>query len=258
MSNPIACLHRRAGEFLFAATFLTRLPLPVPAATFAAGTSLADTMWAFPLIGGLIGAAGALVLEAARNGFGVALPVAALIAIAAQILLTGSLHEDGLADIADGFGGGRTRERKLEILRDSRIGAYGTLALIIAVGLRWTAAATLPWDGRMAAFVAAGALSRAAIPLAMRLLTPARTDGAGAGAGTPSWPVTLAALALGLLSLVLLKDDMMLPAVVAAALAGFVVCYLAARQIAGYTGDVLGALSQAVEITVLVILSGHS
>lgn len=245
----------RLGGFFRAATFLTRIPLPVPQAAVAA--PLADCAWAFPLVGGGVGVVGAVVLWLARDGLGVAVPVAALIAIAAQLWLTGALHEDGLADVVDGFGGGATTERKLAIMRDSRIGAYGVIALIVDLGLRWMAMATLPWAERTVDLIVAGVLSRAMIPLVMRLLPPARNDGAGASAGTPDWPTVAVALSLAVISLLLLKGAEVLPVGVAVVCVTAAVTALARRHIAGYTGDVLGALAATVEIAVLVVLSGH-
>src|ERR1700760_415860 len=121
-------------EFLAAFTFLTRLPLG-SAHTDVPPPSLADASGAFPLVGLVIGAIGGIAYAIASA---LALPAlaAALIAIAATALITGALHEDGLADTADGFGGGATREMKLEIMRDSRIGTFGVLALIFSIGLR--------------------------------------------------------------------------------------------------------------------------
>src|SRR5579875_2043895 len=169
-------------EFLAACRFLTRLPLG-GARGEAVPPILADTVWAFPLVGLVVGLIGGIAYAIASA---LALPAlaAALIAIAATVLVTGGLHEDGLADTADGFGGGATREDKLAIMRDSRTGAYGVLALIFSLGLRTVAVADIAarWHV-LAALVAAHALSRGVMPVAMRWLDPAREDGLGASAG---------------------------------------------------------------------------
>ena len=111
------------------------------------------------------------------------LPAAAL-AVAATVAVTGALHEDGLADVADGFGGGATRERKLEIMRDSRIGTYGVCALILSFILRISALTNLGDPALVTAvLVAAHAAARAPIPAFMRLVPAARTDGLSADAG---------------------------------------------------------------------------
>ena len=107
--------------------FLTRLPLPMAAET--SGAEVARASWTFPVIGAGIGLVAALIYWIAY-GFGLYPLVAATLAVAGTMLLTGCLHEDGLADTADGFGGGTTPERKLEIMRDSRLGTYGAAALV--------------------------------------------------------------------------------------------------------------------------------
>ncbi|MBC9180481.1 adenosylcobinamide-GDP ribazoletransferase, partial [Pseudoroseomonas ludipueritiae] len=130
------------ADFSAALGLLTRLPTGwLPQHNSAAG--FARSIWAYPLVGLGIGAAGGAVMAA---GLWLGLPplVAALWSLAATLLLTGGFHEDGLADTADGFGGGRDRARKLEIMRDSRIGSYGVLALVLALGLRAAALAALP------------------------------------------------------------------------------------------------------------------
>ena len=133
----------------------------------------------------MVGLIGALVL-ALTALLGLPLLLRAGLSTAALVAATGALHEDGLADVADGFGGGTTRERKLEIMRDSRIGAYGAIALALALILRVGAlAAALDggfWRGSLSLILVA-ALSRAAALTPLALLAPARADGAGAAAG---------------------------------------------------------------------------
>src|SRR5690606_31782388 len=145
----------------------------------AAPPHLAQAAWAFPLAGLVVGLAGAAVL--ALGGLaGLPAMLAALLAVGATILATGGLHEDGLADLADGTGGA-TREKRLEIMRDSRIGSYGVLALILAVGLRAAAIAALfgqPWLAA-AGMVGLAAASRAGMAAGLRLMPPARAGGLG-------------------------------------------------------------------------------
>ncbi|MGC2854575.1 adenosylcobinamide-GDP ribazoletransferase [Novispirillum sp. DQ9] len=244
-------IRRFAADLHLAAVFLTRLPLPrLPADP----PPLAGAMWAFPLVGAGVGLIGAGVLVAA-SALGLGPWVGALLALGVALWVTGGLHEDGLADVADGFGGGQTRDRKLEIMRDSRIGSYGVLALIVALGLKVAALAQADALTAAAALVAAGALGRAAPPLAMLLAGPARTDGLGAGAGTGvpgaaaiAWGLALA-LALGLAG----RDGFL--ACGLALLATFAVVALARRAIGGYTGDVLGAAVLVAEVAVLVVLT---
>jgi adenosylcobinamide-GDP ribazoletransferase len=141
--------------------------------------------WAAPVAGVAVGLVGALVLALAAL-LGLPLLLRAAFATAALVAATGALHEDGLADVADGFGGGATRARKLEIMRDSSIGAYGAIAIALALILRVGAlAAALDGGFWRAAFslTLVAALSRAAALTPLALLPPARADGAGAAAG---------------------------------------------------------------------------
>jgi adenosylcobinamide-GDP ribazoletransferase len=244
-----AAVHWR-DDLVAAALFLTRLPL----ARFASPETglLARSMRAFPLVGigvGLIGWAG----FALAGALGLPAPVAALAAVAATILATGALHEDGLADTADGFGGGDDKLKKLAIMHDSRSGAFGVIALVFSIALRGAALATLTAPLAGAALIAAHTVSRAVIPLLMRRLDPARSDGLGASAGQPDdgavlWCLGIAAVT-ALVGLGLGRGIVAL-VVVAVALALFAA--LARRQIGGYTGDVLGAAQQIGEIAVLL------
>lgn len=128
------------ADLRIAASFVTLLP--VGSSKPAADGAIARATWALPVAGLLVGLAGALVYKISSR-LGLTPNLAALLALATTALITGALHEDGLADTADGLGGGRTRERKLEIMRDSRIGTYGVCALILSFGLRWSALAAI-------------------------------------------------------------------------------------------------------------------
>jgi adenosylcobinamide-GDP ribazoletransferase len=232
-----------------ALAFLTRLPVraepPWREADLAAAVA-----W-FPVVGALIGLAGAIAYALAA-WLGLPPWPAAVVALATAIWLSGALHEDGLADVADGFGGGGTREAKVAIMRDSRIGSYGALALVLAVLARAGAIAALAEPAAVAAaLVAAGAASRAALPAVMAALPQARPEGLAASAGRPHpWRAAAALLIAALIALVMLGGTA--PAALAAgALAALAVALLARRQIGGYTGDVLGAVQQLTEIGVL-------
>lgn len=236
-----------------AATFLTRVPLP-PLAVWPAG-GLAQAMRAFPLVGAALGLVAGSIFMAAHA----VLPPwpAALLAILTLVLLTGALHEDGLADMADGLGARGGIARRLEIMRDSHIGAFGALALLFSVGLRAAALAAAPsgWEGLLA-LVAAAALSRALVPAAMQVMAPARVDGLAAGAGVPDASTAAFAAVLGLLLTVAgLGAGAPVAAGAALAFAGALV-WLARRAFGGYTGDVLGAIQQVAEIAVLLAAAG--
>jgi adenosylcobinamide-GDP ribazoletransferase len=234
--------------------FLTRLPL-VQAAP-EAGSGITQAVWTFPLVGALIGGFAALIYWLCFT-IGLHPFVAALLTVGGALVLTGALHEDGLADTADGFGGGATKERKLDIMRDSRTGTYGASALILSVLLRAGAIASLAEPPLVApALIAAHAGARAMLPLFMLLVPPARQDGLSAGAGNPTPAGVTTAVFLGLIAIVLCLGlsgaflTMLLLAVVMG-----IVAWLAMRQIGGQTGDVLGALEQAGEIVILLMAS---
>jgi len=237
-------------DFLASGGFLTRLPLDRLAVNESG--LLARSMRAFPLVGIVVGLVGWAVFALAA-WLGLPAAATALAALAATVIVTGGLHEDGLADTADGFGGGADRERKLAIMRDSRSGAYGVMALIFGLGLRGAALAAMTVSAAGPALVAAHAVSRAALPLVMRFLDPARPDGLGASAGQPddaaqAWCLGIA-LVVALLCLGLSRG---IVALAVAALAVAAVGWLAQRQIGGHTGDVLGAAQQVGEIAVLL------
>jgi adenosylcobinamide-GDP ribazoletransferase len=233
-------------------TFFTRLPLP---SFDMEGRSLAAALWAAPVAGWVVGVAGWLVATVAM-ALGLPPGAAAAVAIAATMAVSGALHEDGLADVADGFGGGRDRDRKLEIMRDSRVGSYGACALALSILIRWTAlAAVLPSPHVLAAFLAAHGASRALLPSFMASLPSARQSGLAAGAGASNEATVGAALALGLLSLLGLGTGGALAAVLVLALLFVLFRALCRRQIGGYTGDTLGALQQAAEVAILLCAS---
>lgn len=244
------------ADIRIALSFLTRLPV-APVMDLPAN-GLAGAMRAFPVAGVVVGLIGGCVFWASAQ---ILTPVlGGLLAVLATMALTGGLHEDGLADTADGFGG-RDREKRLEIMRDSRVGTFGVLALVLSVGLRAAALAGLatPPVLGLLALVAAGALSRAVMPLAMRLAPPARTDGLGHGAGKPAPRTVMLALSVAAVTtLVCLPFEAAALAVVVTIAVAFAGCGIAARRIGGYTGDVLGALQQAVEIAVLLTVVAAS
>jgi adenosylcobinamide-GDP ribazoletransferase len=253
-----------ARDVADALRFFTRLPVGEPG--LGGALDMGRIAWAAPVAGAAVGLIGALIL-ALTTALGLPPLLRAGFATAALIGLTGALHEDGLADVADGFGGGATRAMKLEIMRDSRIGAYGALALALALILR-VGALTAALDGgfwRAAlSLILVAALSRAAALIPLALLPPARADGAGAAAGqlepnalAAAWGSALViALALGLVALGLIHA---LAAALASAAAALGVVALARRAIGGQTGDVAGAAQQCAEIAAWCgLLIGHS
>jgi adenosylcobinamide-GDP ribazoletransferase len=245
-------IRQRVDELRVAFVFLTRLPLLDPGGHVRG--ELARALWGAPLVGVAIGLVGAVVYGLAHALHVPALPAAAL-AVAATLLSTGALHEDGLADVADGFGGGTTRERKLEIMRDSRIGSYGVIALTLSIVLRVGALASLSDAASVAAaLIAAHAIGRAGLPAFMRLVPPARADGMSAGAGTPPPESALGATLVGaIIAFIALGLAAGLVALLLVAGGFAVMAWLCSKQIQGQTGDVLGALEQVGEIAVLLV-----
>ena len=245
-------LENRAEELKAGIVFCTRLPL-LPA-TPLARNSLSRAAWAFPVAGILVGLSGAIVYGIVHRLGLPPLPAAAL-SVAATMLATGCLHEDGLADTADGFGGGHTREQKLDIMRDSRIGTYGVCALAMSLLLRVGALASLPSAHAVVwALIASHAAARATMPVLMLLLPPARSDGLSFDAGKPAGEAVAAAAVIGflILAICLHLGHGLLALIVLAAIVALV-AWLATRQIGGQTGDVMGALEQVSEIAVLLV-----
>jgi adenosylcobinamide-GDP ribazoletransferase len=246
---------RPLAELVHAAKFLTRLPIPL--ARTIDPPPLHQTMRMFSIVGAGIGLFIAAVLWAGRY---VQLPpmLAALLAVAAGMLITGALHEDGLSDTADGLGGGKTRERRLEIMRDSRIGAYGALALIIAVGVRvacYSALMQLPAIAMATVIMAAQSFSRALMVDMMWATRPARADGLSAYAGQPTRMVAMFAIIIGLVLTLLagrntnFENCIFALALGLGAVAG--VRWIAIRLVGGQTGDICGAAQVACEIMML-------
>ena len=240
---------RLPGDLLSAFALLTRLPLPNHRGTGA------GSAWAWPLVGAVLGACGAALASGAL-WLGVTPGVTAALVLALGAMLTGGLHEDGLSDTADGLFGGWTRDRRLEIMKDSRVGSYGVLALVLVTLARWSAlTALLVYGGHWAALVATGAISRAPMALVMALLPNARGSGLSHATGRPAPGVAVVALGLAAgLALAVLGWSALGPLVVAAGIM-VVLSVVALRKIGGQTGDILGALQQLVEAGCLTALA---
>jgi adenosylcobinamide-GDP ribazoletransferase len=237
------------ADFLLALSFLTRIPVPPALST----NGLALAMRAFPLVGGVVGGVGALVFLAASRVWPPLL--AAPLAVAATIVTTGALHEDGLADLADGFGGGGDRAAKLAIMKDSRIGSYGALALLVVTSLRIGLLAGLsPWRGAVA-LVAAHGGARAAAVIVMAALPYAGDPEASKFKPTPTGvrgPEAAFALATGAWPLFGLGAPRAALAIALALATTTAMALTARRLIGGMTGDVLGAVEQLAEVGLLL------
>lgn len=249
MAKPISDLAE-------AFALLTRLPIPSVAGTDDTHGP-AQSVWAYPLVGLAIGLLGAVVM---LLFLWMGLPdfFAAGLALGTQIWATGALHEDGLADVADGFGGGADKARKLEIMRDSRIGAFGVIALMLVLGLRWGAMAELPVGEIAFGLIVAGVLGRGAIVAMLAAMEPARQEGLGAGvANPPGSAIGIAAMLAVTIAFLLLPPLAALLVIAVLALSAAAVIWLAKANIGGYTGDVLGAGEQIAETAVLIALVAY-
>ena len=243
-------IARRLSEARLALMLLTRIPAgqlaePVP--------GLEAARWAFPLVGVLTGALGWAAFALARQ-LGLGAELAAVLAFGALALVTGGLHLDGLADFTDGFGG-RDRARRLEIMRDSRIGSYGVVALIVVSAAQVLAMAQA--GGDFAAFLLAGVLSRFAMLALLVWLPPARADGMGRAAAGRASAVLVPGAVLGV-ALMLFSGGAGLPALVAGGLAAGFVGLSAKRRLGGQTGDVLGAAQILSEIAIWLVLAARA
>ena len=248
---------RPFAEIISSLSFLTRLPIPF--AKTLDPPPLAQSMRFFALAGAIVGALNGLVLEGLQ-----ALHVPSLLAAALTcmfgLLVTGGLHEDGLADSADGLFGGKTREDRLHIMHDSRIGSFGAMALITCLLARvasYEALLALPAYACIAIVAATAAFSRAMVVDMMWATKSARSDGLSVLAGRPGRGAALFAIvtggALAIVAGLNLRPESGVVAVLAAAgITGLIRRY-AMRQIGGQTGDICGATQVLVEITMFVV-----
>ena len=242
---PVA-LRRAANGAVRAITFLTILPLPVRDDRDDGGTAPAF----HPLVGALVGAIAGGVYAAAAPALGSS--VAAVLAVAALVVVTGGLHQDGLADCADGMGVRGDRERRLRVMRDPAIGTFGTLALGLWLLLITTALAHLSTRDGVAALITAAATARFAALLHARFAPPARTDGLGSAFAPSSISVVVGGVIAVLVAVAC--DVAAAPsAVLASLLVAAGVTAWSRRTLGGRTGDALGATVVLTEVTVVLV-----
>ena len=232
-----------------AITLLTRLPI----GPLAAPRPQQALPW-FPAVGAVIGVVAAAVYAAGSLAMSPLL--AAALAVATTVLLTGALHEDGLADAADAWGGATTREQALRILRDPQHGTYGVLAIALSVVVRVAALASLTPTAAITVLPVVHAASRGVLPAMLWVSPPARRDGlaselASEVSGHAVGLSLVVTLAIGGVLVAL----WIIPAALVAAGLAALVRWLAMRRIGGITGDVLGAAQQLVEVALLVLLA---
>lgn len=221
-----------------------------PAPGLSVGPRGGAAAWAYPVVGFAVGGTAALAGLAAL-AVGLAPALAAGLALAVAIFATGALHEDGLADCADALWSGRGPSERLAIMRDSRIGAYGATALILAIGLRWAALAELIAEpGWPAILLSAAALSRVAVAM-VQMGPSARPDGLAASQGRVPPAAAAFGLALGLGGTVLLTGALFIPLIITLGVA-FLLHRILRARIGGQSGDGLGATQQVSEVGLLL------
>ncbi len=237
-----------AWDIPLALALLTRLPVPrLPENVFA---RQADSAWAFPVVGLVVGLL-ACAVGWVSMALGLPALVAAVLVTATLVISTGAMHEDGLADTADGLWGGFTRERRLEIMKDSHIGAYGVLTLIFTQLMRVALIAALLTAGDYGAFLTACIVSRTFMPVLMSTLPNARNSGLSHSVGGPRGTTVAAGLVLAVFCGALLMGFAATLPVLIAALVVAVLARVAKTKIGGQTGDILGATQQLAELAFL-------
>ncbi len=238
-------------DTLLAHSLLTRLPIQLDEAAYEQGARAA---WAYPLVGIMTGTFSSIGAQIAL-WMGLPLWCAALVALAVAIIVTGAMHEDGLADCADGFWGGWDPAMRLKIMKDSQIGTYGVLALILIIGMRFGALLeVLRWENWVLPLIAIHIASRAVMPAVMSILPHARDTGLSNSVGRISPKSALIAAGLGAIALALGVGVYGLVMTCVAAVAAFSCIRLARLKVGGQTGDVCGASQQVTEVALLLAL----
>ncbi len=248
-SSVSGILREEAVRLALAIQFLTRVPVPLPNIYTPERLTLAARY--YPLVGIGVGVAGAVILTLALQI--VLFPVAVILSVIGTILLTGAFHEDGFADTCDGIGGGQSKSQALEIMRDSRIGTYGALALVLSIGLKISLLALMPLQSAALTLIAAHGASRAAILLVLSTTDYARDEGSAKPLATGISAHSLfIGLAVGCVALIPLAMNVSGISIICGLL-GLGFCALTlqvivTRKIGGFTGDTLGAVQQVSEL----------
>jgi len=259
-------MQRQLSLFLVAVQFLTRIR--VPFLDEFEPHWLSQSARYFPLVGALVGWVSVGVWWLSSHYFPPAVAVGVM--ISAAVLLTGAFHEDGFADVCDGFGGGSTRDAVLAIMKDSRVGTYGVIGVALMLGLKWTALTAMPRAAFPAVVIGASMVSRwsaTALIWRMRYVRDqpnAKSKPLADSLGTMDWLVSGALGAIALVPLVFLVDlTANLPwwrafwtAVAIACAATLFAAVYFARRIGGYTGDCLGAVQQMTELGIMLAALG--
>jgi adenosylcobinamide-GDP ribazoletransferase len=238
--------------------FFTRIPVSWP--EDLPRERITRAFQAAPIVGLTTGLIGALVYALSFWIFGGSVHICATLAVAAQVIATGAFHEDGFADFFDGVGGGKSPGTRLEIMRDSRIGTYGSAALMLAFILKIFLIAEIAqvWQAGLCLIIS-GTLARVALVHFMTLVKPAAQDGVSAEAGQPTqFEATTATIIGGVISgvsvILAFQLGFIMPAIGAvagAAMGAGLIGLLSAKHLGGQTGDALGASAVAAELGAL-------
>ncbi|MCY4305631.1 MAG: adenosylcobinamide-GDP ribazoletransferase [Aestuariivita sp.] len=238
-------------DIIIALTLLSRLSIPHNIITSFDRQALAT--WAFPIIGVIVSSITIIVATLAMT-LGLLPGLTAGLVLATQIIITGALHEDGLADTADGFWGGHSVKQRLEIMSDSTLGTYGILVLIITIGLRWLSL-TIILQYSIWSIMAIAVISRAVLPALMAWLPAAKATGLSATIGAPPSMSAILALLLGSAISAVILGITLIPILLTLTLTVICIALIAQNKINGQTGDVLGATQQMSETICLILLA---
>jgi len=242
---PLICFADIPAAF----GLLSRLPVNSDSKRGAAAA------WAFPVTGMILGTIAAAV-GWALLAIGLIPGVTAGLTLLTLVLITGAMHEDGLADSVDGLWGGWDKDRRLEIMKDSHIGAYGVMALVLTQILRLMALTALAQAGMLViALISVAALSRAPMVVMMAVMPHARDGGLSASIGRVGVNTAMIAVGIAATITAAMLGWSGIIAIMVVAVASTVVALIAMRKIGGQTGDILGATQQVSEIAALITLS---
>jgi adenosylcobinamide-GDP ribazoletransferase len=250
---PRGRLRTATSDLALALAFLTILPVRARTPLPPTPRGLAGAAAFFPLVGALVGAAAGATRAFGADAFGTL--TASVLAVLVLVVVSGGLHQDGLADTADGIGArGGGRERRLAVMRDSATGAFGVLVLLAWALLLVSALATLGDHDALVALIAAGAASRWAALVHAEAAPPARADGLGAGFRPTRVAVAFATATAVCAAVAACGPWPGLAALAAAAAAALATAVGARRLLGGRTGDTLGAAVALAEVAVLLVL----
>ena len=242
-------IRKYVEDILVALSLLTRLPIKVPRHAFDRAHL---AVWAYG-IPGFIWALSVWSIAILCQAGGLPLGIATALGLTTGIIITGAIHEDGLADSVDGLWGGWDPESRLEVMLDSRLGAYGAIALISCILVRWQLITSVfQLNVTFTALVLAGCLGRSVLPVIMAMFAPARKKGLSYSVGRPSGPnIYIAFVTMTLFAFISLGAKGLILCILAATTA--LMCALIAKlKVGGQSGDILGAIAIITEIIVLV------